>query len=94
MPICLYDGCVADEEKKKLLKSCFKEKGIKLQSQIKGKWKTEVSEEVNKIEEPSLPALTGDSCYFFWLRKHNGDRFLHEDVNLIRNILDEKSEQI
>jgi len=32
VPLCLFDNCVADEEKEKLLKPCFKEKGIMLQS--------------------------------------------------------------
>ena len=67
--LCLFDGCVADDEKgKKLLRPCFTEKGIMLHSPKKRKanGKPKFSQEVS--EKSSLADLTIEvSWYFFWL---------------------------
>ena len=66
--LCLFDGCVADDEKgKKLLRPCFTEKGIMLHSPQKRKanGKPKFSQEVS--EKSSLADLTVEvSWYFFW----------------------------
>ena len=87
MLLCLFDRCVADEEKEKTAETLLQGKGHHdaVPKKRKGNGKPKFPEKVN--EEPSLADLTEDFWYFFRL-------FLQKDVKdcgfLMKNILNEK----
>ena len=66
LPLCLFDGCVAYEEKeKKLLKPCFKKKRASCCSpQKEKKGKPKFPEEVN--EDSLLVDSTGEDTWTFF----------------------------
>ena len=74
--LCLFDGCVADEEKEKIVETLLQEKmhHAAFPAKRKGNRKPKFSEEVN--EKSSLADLTGeDSWCFFRLLNEETDFF-------------------